>query len=241
MNEQDVIQQLTVPYGRCLSYEDQGFVENITDPGTAHERRERVQFRTAFRRPLFFRFEWRALDKVSGVAGDIEAIWCDGMKSFSKNRFEEHPLECDSLDHAIAGATSVAAHTVSALLMPGVLSFSFLRHGALSSMPEEMFAGEQCFHVCATTPEQRTDILVSKSNFVLRRIREERVIKGGAHSVNLPSLPPGIAAEEHQEMMRILAESAEEDLHSISDCTYTHVRFDIDIPETMFKLQGAPL
>ncbi|HEY9773970.1 MAG TPA: hypothetical protein V6C81_09195 [Planktothrix sp.] len=240
MNERDVIQQLGVPYGRCRSYEDQGLVENIIDPGTSNERRERIQFRTAFRRPLFFRFEWRILDRITGVAGDVEMIWCDGIKSFSKNRFEEQPIECDSLDHAIAGATSVAAHTVSALLMPGVLTFSFMRHGALSSMPEENFGGEQCYHVVANTEEQRTDILVGKAKFVLRRIREERVMKGGAHNVNLPELPPGIGTAEHEEMMRILAESAEEDLHTISDCTYSHVRFDGEIPETIFKVLGTP-
>lgn len=238
MNEQQIIQRLTALYGGCRSYEDQGFVDNITDPGTDRERRERVQFRTAFLRPTLFRLEWRKLDQFSGKPEEVEAIWCDGTKAYSKNRFSEVPVECESLDHAIAGATGVAAHTVSSLLMPGVLSFAFLRQGSLSSMPDEAIAGDDCSHICAVTPEQRTDILVSKNTSFLRRIREERIIKGG-ENVHLPEMPAGLSAEERDEMMRILNETAMEDLHTISDCTYTHVRFDNPIPETVFQFQGA--
>jgi hypothetical protein len=67
----------------------------------------------------------------------------------------------------------------------------------------------------------------------LRRIREERVLKGGAQ-MTLPQLPPGISAEEREEMLAVLTEAAE-DLHEVSDCSYTNVRFDNQLPQTLFQ------
>jgi hypothetical protein len=235
LNEQQIIQQLSALYANCRSYEDQGYVDTIIDPGTTQERRGRVAFRTAFVRPMYFRLEWMRFDPFTGKPNQegSEAIWCDGAKAYSRNRFDEHEVEFENLDHAIASATGVAAHTVSSLLMPDVLSFKFMRHGNLSSVPDEILFDEPCCHLCATTDEQRVDILVSKQSFVLRRIREERVLKGGAQ-MTLPQLPPGISAEEREEMLAVLSE-ATEDLHEVSDCSYTNVRFDNQLPQALFQ------
>jgi hypothetical protein len=234
INAQQIIQQLSAVYANCQSYEDQGFVETTMDAGTAHERRERVAFRTAFLRPMYYRLEWKRCDPFTGQSKpeETEVIWCDGAKAYARSRFELDFHECESLDHAIASATGVAAHSVSSLLMPNILSFKFLRHGNLSSAPDEIVFNEECCHLCASTEEQRTDLLVSKSGFVLRRIREERLLKGGAN-VSLPELPPGISDLEREEMIKVLNEAAE-DLHEVSDCSYTNVRFDSQLPQTLF-------
>lgn len=233
MNEQQVIAQMAALYSRCRSYEDQGQLETITDPGTGTERHEKVAFRTAFVRPMFFRFEWKRFDPFTGKADATETILCDGNIAYARNRFEDQYVEYDSLDHAIAGATGVNAHIISSLLMPEILSFRFMRDGALSSTPDELQFNEQCSHLIAGTPEQRTDILVSKATNALRRIREERVFKGG--NVTIPPLPPGISADEREEMIRVLSEAAE-DLHTILDGTYNHVSFDNQIPPTVFQV-----
>jgi hypothetical protein len=233
MNEQQVIQQMALLYAQCRSYEDQGQLETITDPRTANERKERLAFRTAFVRPNFFRFEWKRFDSYSGKPGDPESVWCDGSTSYARNRFEEGVEEYDSLDHALAGATNVCAHVVSSLLMPDILSFRFVRHGNLASAPNEPVNGDDCYHLLAHTPEQRTDIFTSVQTFALRRMREERIFKGG--NVNLPALPPNISAEEREEMLRVLSEAAE-DLHTISDCTYTNVAFGNPIAQSVFQL-----
>lgn len=231
MNEQKIIQQLSLIYSFCRSYEDQGQLETITDPGTGSERHEHVAFRTAFVRPMLFRFEWRRLDPFTGKPDDTETIWCDGHTAYSRNRFELGVQEYESLEHALATATSVWAHVVSSLLMPDILSFKFMRHGNLSAAPDEMMFNEECCHLFATTDEQRTDILVGKRSHALRRMREERIIKGG--NLTLPPLPPAISAAEREEMIRVLTEAAE-DLHTIADCSYTHVSFDSNIPEQVF-------
>jgi hypothetical protein len=233
MNEHQIIQQMMAMYANCRSYQDQGQLETITDPNTTAERRERLAFRTAFVRPMFFRFEWRKFDEYSGKPQESESVWCDGRTAYSRNRFEEGVQEYDTLDHAIAGATGVSAHIVSSLLMPDILSFRFMRHGSLSSMQNENLHGEQCYHLVATTPEQRTDILTSCTSYALRRIREERIFKGG--NISLPPMPPGISAEEREEMVKVLTESAE-DLHTISDCSYYTVAFDAQIPQSLFQL-----
>ena len=232
MNEEQIIQQLLVVYSRCQSYEDQGQLETITDPGTGSERHERILFRTAFVRPMLFRFEWRKIDPFTGKSDETETVWCDGETAFARSRFEIGVQEFDSLDHALATATSVWAHVVSALLMPDILSFKFMRHGNLSSAPDELLFNEECCHLIANTEEQRTDILVSKASFALRRMREERIIKGG--NVTIPPLPPVLSQEERDEMLRVLTEAAE-DLHTIADCSYTNVIFDRQIPLDVFN------
>jgi hypothetical protein len=235
MNAQQLIQQLMLVYSQCRSYQDQGELNTITDPETANERHERIVFRTAFVRPAFFRFEWKKFDPFTNTTGETEAIWSDGNKAYSRNRFEDGVSECESLDHAIASAINVSAHVVSALLMPDQVSFRFMRHGELSLAADELVAGETCAHLSAVITEQRTDIWISKQTFVLKRMREERILKGG--NISLPPMPPGISEEERQEMMRVLTEAVE-DLRTITDCTYSFAAFDAQIPQSVFQLVG---
>lgn len=237
MDERQVIQQMMSVYGRCASYEDQGYVDTIHDPGTTDERRERILFRTMFKRPNFFRLEWRKQDPFSKATDEVEYLVCDGSRAYAHSRFEQGAHECESLDHAIATASGANAHNVSSLLMPDFLAIRFLRDGALSLAPSEQLMNDACFHVLAVTNVQRIDIYISEQTRWLRRIREDRLIKSSQAS--LPELPPGISAEDREAMLGILAEAAIGDLHTITDSVYTHIRFDNPIPDQIFSPQSA--
>jgi len=183
----EIIKELGEAYLAFQSYQDTGYSETLWDPGTDKERLVGLTFSTIFKRPNFFRFEWRDRHPFKDAPEKIAVIWCDGKHSYSKYSFLKKQRRNENLGLTVAGATGVSsasAHTVSALLMKEVRGRKLTDLTNLSYLGSESLNNEDC-HILRCTSERRTedvtDFWISKSRSILLRIERDYVLElGGA-------------------------------------------------------------
>ena len=177
----EVVRKMAESYAACKSYQDTGVVET-----TYHEetegRIEKMPFKTYFKRPNQFRFEWT--DFVSWKAGRTSIIWSNATGVFTfwdPDRYEKD----EDLSMGIAGATGVshgAAHTVPRLLLPTEIGgFALTELKDLSLAGEEVFEGEPCYKITGKHPFGFVyEMWISKRDFLLRKQKDQSSGKDGA-------------------------------------------------------------
>ena len=160
-------------YSRLASYQDEGILVTTNDEPTGGTI-EKMPFKTFFKRPNLFRFEWT--DFGITKLGRTKLIWFNGKDAYT---YWEPDLyeKSESLRLAVAGATGVTSRTVntlSDLLLPDELGGSSLKMLVkVSLLGEDVVEGVRCYRIKATEMGDPLELWVGKNDFLLRKLRRE--------------------------------------------------------------------
>jgi len=232
-----VLVQVGQTYRGLKSYSDRGFIQSRDDPDSVESDITKLSFSTHFRRPNFFRFEWRCSD-LEGV----NVIWCDGKSAFNKYRYDKNATPAKNLILAIAGATGVSggtAHTVPALLMEEVGGNKLTDMKNSVYRGAEIVNGEDCHHLQQANRGQH--IFISKSKSTLLRIDEDYVIAAGSIEKSLKSTR-FVSFSLFMHWLWYVVETrseSKEDLRVIRTTVYDEALLNPDIPDELFSEAGA--
>jgi outer membrane lipoprotein-sorting protein len=170
-------------YSRLGSYQDEGILITTNDEPTGGSI-EKIPFKTFFKRPNLFRFEWTEFTITK--LGRTYMVWFNGKEAFTywePDRYEKEK----SLSLAVAGATGVSSmtvNTVSSMLLRDELGNSTLKRlTEVSLAGEELFEGVPCYRIKATESDERIELWVGKNDFLLRKLRREKK-QGDVLSIN---------------------------------------------------------
>jgi outer membrane lipoprotein-sorting protein len=169
-----ILNNMVRMYSRLASYQDEGILITTIDEPTGGTI-EKMPFKTFFKRPKLFRFEWT--DFTITKLGQLHVIWFNGKEAFTywePDLYEKN----ESVGLAIAGATGISsgtATTVSDLLMPDEVGGSSLlkRLTKPSLVGEEVFEGVLCYRVQAIDTDESVELWVGKTDLLLRKVKRE--------------------------------------------------------------------
>ena len=133
-NATTILNNMFSMYSRLTSYQDDGILV-VTLDGPTGGTIEKMPFKTFFKRPSLFRFEWT--DYAITKLGKTKVIWFNGKEAFTYWEPDSFEKE-ESLSMAVAGATGISygtVHTVSDLMLPGEFGGSLL-------LGKEVFEGQ---------------------------------------------------------------------------------------------------
>ena len=168
-----ILNNMSRVYSRLASYQDEGILV-ITDDEATGGTIEKMPFKTFFRRPNLFRFEWT--DFGITKLGRTRLIWFNGKEAFTYWEPDRYEKE-ESLSLAVAGATGASSTTIDTvpdLLMPDELGASTLKRLVkVSLLGEDVFEGVRCYRIKATDREDPVELWVGKNDFLLRKLRRE--------------------------------------------------------------------
>lgn len=172
-NATTVLNKMSAAYERLASYQDEGILVSTHDEPTGGTI-EKMPFKTFFKTPNLFRFEWTNY----GIAkvGKTKMIWFNGKDAFTywePDRYEKQ----ESAGLAMAGATGIsrgAVQTVLGLLIPEERGDSILKRLTnVSLLGDEQFEGIPCYRIKATWDDELVDLWVGKNDLFLRKYRRE--------------------------------------------------------------------
>jgi hypothetical protein len=140
-----------------------------------------ISFRTYFKRPRMFRFEWQSALKRSSRDS---VVWFDGKNAFSwttnSNLDEQRYLFSDepdfySLIENRISSTGGMIFTIPSLLMPNLAPYTFrdvLKDLAeLDLIKEQMIEGEMCYVIKGTASTVPWLFWIGKKTHLLRKSR----------------------------------------------------------------------
>jgi uncharacterized protein len=170
---QIIIGRMAERYAAASSYQDSGVVETVVE-GALPRRSTDVSFKTVFKRPQKFRFEWAQVSRLSLPGRSV--VWSDGEKTFAYYTHAPDKVERpEDLGSAIAGATGVSlgsAHTVPRLLVRGIGGFSVTGLSRVTLKGQELFEGEECFVLEGYHPSgEAWRLWLGKTDYLLRKVR----------------------------------------------------------------------
>ncbi len=233
MKPEEIARCMIEKYASCLYYTDSGFLRNYLE-GEDIPQRPYLTFRTMYRLPYFFRFEWQ--DHLSDDSPWREhMVGCDGQTAFSK--YEDTGFKVQSsLKYAIAEANAVSRNAVAQISQHfpeiDLLPISWLnRHKNLTWIGTEAANGKECFCIASSVKHAQDSMhWIACDDFSLRRVKTYTVVtadianqvkdmarKLGAGDVDLPGLP--------RESQRAYIET-----------NYEQVGFDRELPIVDFAL-----
>src|SRR5690242_1636938 len=146
-------------YSRLASYQDEGILVSTHDVPTGGTI-EKIPFKTFFKRPNLFRFEWTEFNVTK--LGRKKLVWFNGKEAFMYWEPDYYQKE-ESLSMAVAGASDIspgAVNTVSTMLSDEFGSWPMKRLKRSSLLGEDMVDGVRCFHLKATEDEDPIELWV---------------------------------------------------------------------------------
>jgi hypothetical protein len=230
MDAEQIIHRMQEAYRKFETYQDSGYVDGY--PG-------RVKFRTLFRRPQNFLFEWTYLDEPNKGRN---IIWTEGPKTFAIHDYEAETEELESLDLAIAGGTGVSvgtSHAISTLLMPELRvsrdSRTVPKRAPFSIKDSELVEGRECFIlISADDPDDTLSIWICKTDLVITKWVEQQYQspeKDAQMLAHLAAVDPSMV----EEMQALVDNQTEEDRWSTTTAVYGTVNLNQVIPMEAFK------
>ena len=163
-------------YRGFFSYEDDG---TVSMGDRDKPLRGDTTFRTLFRRPLYFRFEFASPHPYEPLAHIVTTTICgyDGESPYIWQKHHDSPARleiCESLELAVAGATGISggsAYTISQLLMPEP-DGSLAALEDLSVVESESIEGVTCNVIRGKLlrADAETDLFVDPETYTLRRV-----------------------------------------------------------------------
>ncbi len=169
-----ILNNMARVYSQLTSYQDEGILVTTHDEPTGGTI-EKMPFKTHFKRPNLFRFEWTEF-RVSKL-GRVSMIWFDGKDAFlywEPSRYEKE----ESFRLAVAGASGITDNAVTHvlhLLLPAEFSTSILdRLKKVSLAGEEVFEGTRCYRIKAVDGDENYELWVGKTDSLLRKVRREK-------------------------------------------------------------------
>src|ERR1044072_2890457 len=126
-------------YSHLASYQDDGILV-VTLDGPTGGTIEKMPFKTFFKRPGLFRFEWT--DYGISKLGKTKMIWSNGKEAFSYWEPDNYE-KAESLGIALPGATCISYRTVNPV---SHLMFTIeFRGSRLKSLTKVSLRGENVF------------------------------------------------------------------------------------------------
>ena len=172
----EILRRTAQSYASCKSYRDTGTVTSV-----GQNYRSTLRFQTAFARPDRFRFEYNtSKDDPDGPTRHV--VWTRGGKAFSWWTVDPKVIEEDSLAMAVAGATgvsSMSAHTVPRLLMPGkVTGWAVTDLVSPRLLGTEPVDGAVCFEIEGHDWRGGTVTMwITKRSYLIRKIQHRHQSK----------------------------------------------------------------
>ena len=174
MRPEEIVNRMLEKYATCKSYEDSGYLENFTE-GEDRSQAILVKFRTLYKVPFFFRFEW--LERPFPTSQWNESVLgCDGEVAFTswhKDGYKVRP----TLKHAIAEMNMISYNSVAQIsqhfpdldLLP--VAF-FDRHKELMMIGKEDANGTECYCIGSTLKHPHDKFMwISCEDFSIRRVK----------------------------------------------------------------------
>lgn len=207
MKSEEIVRCMIEKYAACLYYKDSGFLRNYLE-GEEIPQRPYLTFRTMYRLPYFFRFEWQD-HFTEDSPWRVHMVGCDGHTAFAK--YEDTKLkEQSSLKYAIAEANAVTRNAVAQISQHfpeiDLLPVSWLkRHKNLTWIGTEPANGKECFCIASSVKNAQDSMLwIACDDFSLRRVKTYTLVAAdiasqltdtgeelGEGGIDLPGLPRG--------------------------------------------------
>lgn len=205
MKPEEIARCMIEKYASCLYYTDSGYLRNYLE-GEEIPQRPYLTFRTMYRLPYFFRFEWQ--DHFSDDSPWREhMVGCDGHTAYAKYEDTGFKIQ-SSLKYAIAEANAVSRNAVAQISQHfpeiDLLPVSWLkRHKNLTWIGTEAANGKECFCIGSSVKNAQDSMLwIACDDFSLRRVKTytlvtadvanqvaDMAMKMGLGDVDLPGLP----------------------------------------------------
>ncbi len=238
MDAKEIMQRLADKYTNCASYLDSGWV----DFDESNQKRQRIDFKTQFLRPNYFRFDWQDYGPNRGKSEQFSTVWSDGHRTWFR-QVNARGITTEgqhSLLMAITAATGcscAAASIVPFLLNEDIGAMSFLILKDLELVSNETLAGHDCYVLKGSLFKSLDHILwIAVEDFSLRRVyrdqswtaeesREEHIRLLADKEIMAGLLELGIAPPEQME---------HEDTRFVLEFNYGSVDFDLPLTPNDF-------
>jgi hypothetical protein len=247
-----VCKQVAEVYANCRSYRDQGEVTVTFNPGRADSFVTRKLFRTYFRRPDRYLFEWVEVPEpaastttIDQVQEEVNAIWCIG------DRYREHFLgsgrTLSNLQEAFtaqSGVSSGATCIIPPLLVKGITPPA---HCKITEIPYVRFvpdpqpSDDPVISMSGMiAPDTQALLLIRKSTRMFSLIQTTtRQTVADANALMLavladlecnPAEHPLVIEQLRQRAGKDTEDTVTKDLYN-----YTNVRINEEIPDSSFE------
>lgn len=171
----EVLHQMAQTYASCKTYQDIGTVTDTYNASKGNSWNSTTHFRTAFARPLHFRFEFISGDNRLGDNTHY-IMWTSNDQVYTWWTVEPKVKKEESISLAIAGATGISsgsAHTVPRLLLPNKVSgwvLTNLQNPSL--MLTETVDSRVCYKIDSHDRGRMVSVWIDKQNHLIRKIVE---------------------------------------------------------------------
>jgi hypothetical protein len=175
----EVVQRVLSVNAKLRAYADRGFVRELFDV-----RRVAVTFRTSFRRPRSFRFEFESPHPYKPLRSSASRAAIGNDKRgpyFWSSHYGGPPTmeEEESLLMAVAGATGISrgsAHTIATLLLPETGPGTLNRLRRIRKLPSSTVRGTYCLGVVGRHPAGgQVQFHVGATDFLVRKVVHRRL------------------------------------------------------------------
>lgn len=174
MNVDEIIHRMIQTYLGCQSYSDIGYVRLVDVTSNDLERPE-VKFKTFFKQPRRFRFEWQYrtgddMDWQKNLMG------YDGVLAWEEYHEEKSEI-ADDLDIAIARATGAsmgAVHEVPDIFLESTNAEENWRrwHKEILLLGQEPIEDELCYCISAGTMRPQDKMIwISTETFTIKKVK----------------------------------------------------------------------
>jgi hypothetical protein len=200
MDAADIMFKMAETYANCKSYQDRGIVRHF-EREDVEEYRHRIAFKTNFKRPETFYFEWAEtpLGAPETAKPRISAVWSDSSPSTGTQAFRQFHSQttaqaCPSLDYVIASSAGIskgASVMVASYILPTLRekTRALFRLRDLNLEGDAELDGQLCHYLQGHNwGGGEEEFWVDKETFLLKRSRVAIVIKPGVDEKQLAAL-----------------------------------------------------
>jgi hypothetical protein len=167
LTAEDIVRLMRKKYGGLVTYIDTG-----RRTATWQERKlvyQDAAFRSFFKRPLFYRFEW-----LNEEPPFNDSYWANPNGVFDRRKVgvDRRFRDLGSLFGAAWGEAPYALQLLREETLPGAQDFFV----AMERLPDEEANGVACFHLRGVTPQNRwpRELWIGVNDFLLRRVSTEQ-------------------------------------------------------------------
>jgi outer membrane lipoprotein-sorting protein len=236
MFPEDIVTRMLQKYASCSSYEDSGYLESFLE-GEERTHGFYLKFRTWYKRPFHFRFEWISRDFLDASWKEY-VVGCDGSAAFSKDLESGIKIQ-SSLKYAIAEANTPSRNSITQITQHfpdlDLLPIAWLdRHKDLTLIGKETANDIECYCVASTVKNPHDKIIwVSCEDYSLRRVKTYTKVSSNISNEVL-DLAKKIALKEVDSIA--LSPSQRPEKRCYIETNYEELSFDKELPDDFFTL-----
>jgi hypothetical protein len=241
MDAADIMFKMAETYANCSTYQDRGLVRHF-EQEDREDYRHRIGFKTNFKRPDAFYFEWAEtpIGDPEVAQHRISALWTSLPTDHGKGSTGQSPavrqaFRQDYIIAAAAGVSKGSSVTVAAYILPTLRQKmrTLFRLRELNLVCQELIDGCSCHYLKGQnwggTDEE---FWVDNETFLLKRTRVAFVIKPGVDENQLAAIKK--IDPEQAEEYRKFREAQKEERRFWNQLDYHAAAIDEDIEDQAF-------